>query len=72
MICGDSNDDGLVDIGDVLYLINFLFLDGSEPVPVGCGGNANGDGQLDIGDVLHLINYLFIEGPPPVDDCCAN
>ena len=72
MICGDCNDDGLVDIGDVLYLINYLFLDGSEPDPVGCGGNANGDGQLDIGDVLHLINYLFIEGPPPVDECCAN
>jgi hypothetical protein len=72
IICGDSNDDGIIDVADAVYLINYLFLEGSEPVPVWCGGNANGDGQVDVGDVLHLINYLFIDGSPPVDDCCAN
>jgi hypothetical protein len=71
IICGDSNDDGILDVADVVYLISYLFVDGPEPVPVVCSGNANGDGIVDIADVVYLINYLFVEGPPPVDVCCA-
>ncbi len=64
--CGDADGDGIIDVADIVYLINHLFIEGSEPYPSEAG-DANCDGILDIADVVHLINYLFIDGPEP---CC--
>ena len=61
---GDCNDDGVIDIADVVYLINYLFIDGPAPDPL-CVGDVNCDGKVDIADVVYLVNYLFIGGPPP-------
>jgi len=63
---GDVNKDGVIDMADVVYLINYLFIDGPAPEPLEAG-NANCDGVVDIADVVYLINYLFIGGPSP--DC---
>jgi len=63
-VTGDANADGQMDIADVVYLINYLFMDGPAPDPLGAG-DANCDGEVDIADVVYLINYLFIGGPPP-------
>ncbi len=66
-ICGDVNADGEIDIGDVVHLINYLFIEGPPPQcqPTTSCGDVNLDGELDIGDVVYLINYLFISGPEP-------
>jgi len=64
LLCGDVTGDGVIDIGDVFYLINYLFRSGPAPDPLWIG-NVNGDEVVDIGDVVYLINYLFREGPPP-------
>ena len=69
--CGDCNNDGVVDVGDIVYLVNYLYKGGPEPIPMLCVGNANGDTVVDIGDVVYIINYLFKGGPAPVDDCCS-
>jgi len=61
---GDANGDGILDVGDVVYLINYLFKSGPAPIPLDAG-DANCDGIVDIGDVVYLINYLFKGGPPP-------
>ena len=61
---GDANGDGAVDIGDVVFLINYLYRDGTAPNPWGAG-DVNCDGVVDIGDVVYLINYLFRNGPSP-------
>jgi hypothetical protein len=61
---GDCNKDGFIDIGDVTYLINYLFLGDSAPEPMQAG-DANCDGGVDIADAIYLINYLFIGGPSP-------
>jgi hypothetical protein len=61
---GDANGDGLIDIADVVYLINYLFVDGPPP-PAIKAGDANCDGVINIADVVFLINYLFIDGPEP-------
>jgi hypothetical protein len=63
---GDANRDGVVDIEDVVYLINYLFLGGPAPDPLELG-DASCSGVVDVTDVVYLINYLFVGGPPP---CC--
>ena len=62
---GDVNMDGEIDVGDVTYLINYLFLGGSEPIPWE-SGDVNCDGEVDVADVTYLINYLFLGGSPPI------
>jgi hypothetical protein len=61
---GDANGDGEITTGDIIYLINYLYLGGSAPVPFDAG-DVNGDGDIDAGDVVSLINYLFLGGSPP-------
>ena len=63
-IRGDANGDGVIDVGDVVYLINYLYKNGPPPVPIEAG-DANCDDVVDVGDVVYLINYLFKGGPPP-------
>ncbi len=73
VVCGDVNNDGTVDIDDVVYLIEYIFTGGPEPVPYVCVGDANGSGgplPVDIDDVVYVINYIFGGGPPPVEYCC--
>jgi len=63
-LTGDPNHDGIIDIADVVYLINYLFIGGPEPDPYE-SGDATCDGDIDIADMVYLINYLFWGGPPP-------
>ncbi|KPK74473.1 MAG: hypothetical protein AMJ89_06265 [candidate division Zixibacteria bacterium SM23_73] len=65
-ILGDANEDGKIDVSDVIYLVNYLFISGPEPSPFQAG-DANSNEVVDIADVIYLINYLFMNGPPP--DC---
>jgi M6 family metalloprotease-like protein len=63
-IRGDVNADSSVNVSDVVYLINYLFIGGPPPDPM-AAGDANCDGTINVNDVVYLINYLFISGPPP-------
>ncbi len=63
---GDANQDGIVDAGDIIYLINYLFLAGSPPDPLETA-DVNCDGVVDVGDVVYLIVYLYLGGSPPCD-----
>lgn len=67
--CGDANGDEAINIGDAVYLINYIFKGGPAPDPV-CVGDPNGDDAVNIGDAVYLINYIFKGGPAPVADCC--
>ncbi len=61
---GDVNHDFRIDVGDVVYLINYLYKSGPPPYHFGTG-DVNDDGTIDVGDVVYLINYLFKGGSPP-------
>jgi hypothetical protein len=61
---GDANGDGIVDVADVVYLVNFLYRNGDPPAPMEAG-DANCDGIVNVGDVIYLVNYLYKDGPPP-------
>lgn len=63
--CGDANSNDVVDVGDVVYVINYLFKSGPTPKPIQAA-DSNCDGNVDVGDVVYLINYLFKGGLPPV------
>ncbi len=68
-ICGDANGDGNTNVGDVVYLINYVFKSGPSPDPL-CSGEANGDDIVNISDAVYLVNLIFNGGPPPVELCC--
>jgi hypothetical protein len=65
---GDVNGDWWINVTDVVYLINYLFLipPGPAPIPLEAG-DASCDGVTNVTDVVYLINYLFLvpPGPPP-------
>ncbi len=64
--CGDINDDGAADpdISDLIYLVSYMFLDGSDPnqfwtTDVNCDFSP----VPDISDLIYLVSYMFQEGP---------
>ncbi len=65
---GNVNQDagGAVDLSDLIYLVNYLFLGGPEPA---CeqAANVNGDagGAIDLSDLIALVNFLFLGGAGP-------
>jgi len=61
---GDANGDGVIDVADVLYIINYIFRSGPSPQPW-LAGDPNCDGTVSISDVVYLVNYLFKGGPQP-------
>ncbi|UCB52751.1 MAG: dockerin type I repeat-containing protein, partial [Candidatus Zixiibacteriota bacterium] len=61
---GDANSDGVINVSDVIYLINYLFRAGDPPEPVEAG-DVNCDETTDLADVLYLVNYLYRDGPLP-------
>ena len=66
---GDVNDDSLVDVGDVVYEINYLFKNGPSPVWWECA-DPTADCVIDVEDVVYLIDYLYKGGAKPdIVDC---
>lgn len=63
-IRGDVNDDAVVNIGDPVFILAFLFSQGAAPAPAE-EGDANGDGGTDVADSVYLLAYLFGTGAPP-------
>ncbi len=62
--CGDCNDDGILDLSDAVYILNYLYKSGSAPDPLE-SGDANGDDLLDLTDAVFILNYLYKSGPAP-------
>jgi len=63
-LAGDANGDRVIDLGDVLHLIAYLYKNGPAPNPLEAGDADCSEG-IDLGDVLFVINYLYKGGPPP-------
>ncbi len=65
-LLGDVNVDGVIEVGDVVYLINYLYKNGTAPFIL-ILGDVTRDGSVDVSDVVFLINYLFKNGDAPID-----
>jgi hypothetical protein len=66
---GDVNGDGKLNAADVVYLINYLYIQGPAPVPTKWKGDVNCDGKIDAADIVYLINNLYVGGPAPCRVC---
>ena len=64
MTPGDNDGNGVVNITDIVYVINFLFAGGPLPVPQQAG-DVNCDSKFNIADAVYLINFMFVSGPEP-------
>lgn len=64
LLFGDVNSDGAINLGDVVYLIGYLWRGGPSPDPY-VSGDTNCDGRVTLSDVVYLINYLYYSGLPP-------
>jgi hypothetical protein len=64
LICGDANADGEVNVGDVVYIIAYVFKGGPPPASLPAA-DTNGDGDVNVGDAVYLIAYIFSGGPEP-------
>lgn len=64
IVYGDANGDWSVNIGDAVFLINYVFGQGQPPASEDAA-DSNCDQSVDIGDAVYLINYVFRGGPAP-------
>ena len=67
-VFGDGTGDGIVDVADIVFLINYLYRGDDAPNPYG-RGDVNRDCLIDVADIVYLINYLFKNGDPPLKGC---
>ena len=67
-VYGDADGDDIITLGDLLFIISYLYKGGSPPDPLSAG-DPNGDCVIDIGDVLTLTNYLYRMGSPLKRGC---
>jgi hypothetical protein len=69
-----------MDVSDLVYLMQYLFMGGPAPKPYADQGDVNGSGcigiidpkqggasYVDITDAVYLLNYIFKNGPAPID-----
>ncbi len=61
---GDIDGSGPVDVGDLTYLVAYLFQGGSPP-PCLSEGDPDGSGAIDVGDLTFMVAYLFQSGAAP-------
>jgi len=61
---GDADGDGVVNIGDAVFLVIYVFKGGPAPEPL-LVGDANCDGIVNIADAVFIVNYVFKGGPEP-------
>ncbi len=59
---GDVNDDGTMNIGDPVMLINYIFSGGSKP-PCPQAADVDGDCQINAADVINMIRPIFQIAP---------
>jgi len=64
-ISGDVNADGVVNLMDMTYLIDYLYRNGAELKPCLEVGDVNSSGSVNIQDVTYLVGYLYRSGPAP-------
>lgn len=64
LLIGDANADSVVNIGDAVFIVNYIFRSGPPPIRFEAA-DPNCDGKINIGDAVYIIRFLFSSGPAP-------
>jgi hypothetical protein len=64
-LAGDANNDEIINIKDISFLIKFKYKGGPAPDPYEAG-DADGNIIVNIKDITYLIKYKYKDGPKPV------
>jgi hypothetical protein len=68
---GDANVDSKLNVGDAVFVINYVFKSGPRPVCMH-QADTNGDCKVNVGDIVYIINHVFKGFAPPAcgpDEC---
>ena len=70
-ICGDIDGSGseMVDISDLVYLVDYMFVGGPEPDPLWVADIDDCMGVIDISDLVYMVDFMFLGGPAPCELC---
>jgi hypothetical protein len=66
ILCGDVNNSGSCELGDMVFLITYLYKNGPKPAPPLLRADVNNSGLVELGDVVFLKNYLYQNGTTPL------
>jgi len=72
---GDCNDNGIIDVTDCIYLIDYALRDGPAPpsdplCPIMNRGDWNCDGKINLVDIARMIRFIIgASAEPPCDMC---
>ena len=67
---GDANDDGSFNVADAVFVINYIFLQGTKP-PCPNAADINGDCRIDISDVVQMSGAATEPATPNPSFECA-
>ena len=67
-VLGDANQDNARNVGDAVFLINYVFRGGDYPVPPKVG-DINGDCAVNVADAVYMISFVFKGGSEPHVGC---
>lgn len=62
---GDVDGNFSVDIGDIVFYVEYSFADGPPPVWPRWRADVDASGALDVADIVAMAEYSFSEGPAP-------
>jgi len=65
-LCGDCTGDFVVNVGDIVSLVGYLFKGQSPPKCPINRGDCNSDEIINVADIVYLVGYLYRGGPAPV------
>lgn len=66
---GDADGNDELNVADLVYMVNYVFKGGAEPLPISLSGDANCDLVINVADLVYLVDYVFKGGPPPCNHC---
>jgi hypothetical protein len=68
---GDVNVSGTLTSADIIYMVNFVFKGGPDPLPCSATADVNCSGSVTSADVIYMVNHVFKGGIAPCDACTS-
>ena len=58
IIPGDSNGDGMVDVADIVYIVNYIMENPADDFNI-VNADVDGDGVIDVADITHTVSIVM-------------